>query len=233
MNNFYLSPENGRYYLGTQFTYEDRIYFGTVDTFNSLGFTEVVVQPMPNPTYYTVGNVNDDGTWNATPKPVPDVQASQVANARNNTYTTLQPSDWYVVRNQENGAPIPADWGSYREACRQACNTYVTAIELASSTEQLEAVGSSVFFPPNPDSKGGFAASAVEEESTLHISGSPLQATAVVAGMFVESEGYITKGTKVVSANAITGVVTIDKPLDTSSKEGEFVSVATSWQAFA
>jgi len=233
MNNFYLSPEGGRYYLGTQFTYEDRIYFGTVETFASLGFPEVVVQPMPNPTYYTVGNVNDDGSWNYTAKPVADVQASQSAGARSNTFNTLQPSDWYVVRQQENGTPVPADWGSYRQGCRTACETYVAAIGLASTTEELEAVGSSVYFPPNPDSQGGFAAVAVKGESTLQIHGSPLQATSVLADLYVKAEGYIEPGTKVVSANPITGIVTLDQPVLKSSNEGEFVIVSTSWQVFS
>jgi hypothetical protein len=232
MNNFYLSPEGGRYYLGTQFTYEGRIYFGTVETFAALGFPEVVVQPMPNPTYYTVGNVNDDGSWNYTAKPVVDVQSNQVKQARSNTYSTLQPSDWYVVRQQENGTPVPADWGSYRQGCRVACEDYVAAIELADSTEQLEAVGSTVYFPPSPDSKGGFTATCVKGGNTLHIVGNPLQATAVLPGMFVFAESFVAVGAKVTSVDVLTGVVTIDKTIEASSEEGKSAHVQTSWVAF-
>jgi hypothetical protein len=232
MNNFYLSPENGRYYLGTQFTYEDRIYFGNVETFASLGFTEVIVQPMPDPTYYIVGNVNDDGTWNYTAKPVAEVQASQLATARTNTYNTLQPSDWYVVRQQENGTPIPEDWNSYRQGCRVAYNDYAAAINAADTLDQLEAVGSVVYFPPSPDAKGGFSATVVKNQSTLQIVGNPLQATAVLPGMFAFAEGYVAAGAKVTSVDVLTGTVTLDKANEASSEEGESVSVQTSWVAF-
>jgi hypothetical protein len=232
MNTFYLSPEDDRYYLGGQFTYQGRIYFGNVETFAELGFTEVTVQPMPDSTYYIVGTINDDGSWNYVPRPVPEVKVNQLQQAQGKTYNTLQPSDWYVVRQQENGTPIPENWDSYRQGCRVAYNDYVAAIELADSTEQLEAVGSTVYFPPSPDSKGGFTATCVKGGNTLHIVGNPLQATAVLPGMFVFAEGFVAVGAKVTSVDVLTGVVTIDKTIEANSEEGKSAYVQTSWVAF-
>jgi hypothetical protein len=232
VNNFFLSPENGRYYLGVQFTYEGRIYPGTLASMNALGFTEVIVQPMPDPTFYIVGNVNDDGTWNATAKPVPTVQGTLTQQAQGYTYSTLQPSDWYVVRQQENGTPIPDNWNSYRQGCRVAYNDYAVAISAADTINQLEAVGSQVYFPPSPDSKGGFPATCVQGQSTLQIVGNHLQATAVLPGLFVQAEGYVAAGAKVVSVDVITGVVTLDKANTSSSTNNVSLGVQTSWVAF-
>jgi hypothetical protein len=232
VNNFFLSPENGRYYLGVQFTYEGRIYPGTLTSMNALGFTEVVVQPMPNPTYYVVGNVNDDGTWNSTPRSVPDVKANQLQKAQRNTYNTLQPSDWYVVRQQENGTPIPENWNSYRQGCRVAYDDYAAAINAADTLDQLEAIGSVVYFPPSPDNKGGFSATLAKGQSALQIVGNPLQATAVLPGMFVFAEGFVAVGTKVTSVDVLTGTVTLDKANTASGPENEPVGVQTSWVAF-
>ena len=232
MNNFFLSPENGRYYLGVQFTYQGRIYPGNLASFTELGFTEVIVQPMPDPTFYIVGNVNDDGTWNYTDKPVPEVKTSQTQQAQGNTYNTLLPSDWYVVRQQENGTPIPDDWNSYRQGCRVAYNDYAAAINASDTLDQLEAVGSVVYFPPSPDNKGGFQATVVKGQSTLQIVGNPLQATAVLPGMFAFAEGFVAAGAKVTSVDVLTGTVTLDKANTASGTENEPVGVQTSWIAF-
>jgi hypothetical protein len=152
MNNFYLSPEGDRYYLGTQFTYDGRIYQGTTATFASLGFTEVVVEPMPNPTYYTVGNVNDDGTWNYTAKPLADVQTNLITNSNNTSHSTLAPTDWYVIREVENATPVPTEYTNWRQSVRDAADAYDSLVSAAPDVTTIENdIGSTPVFPPSPD----------------------------------------------------------------------------------
>jgi hypothetical protein len=152
VNNFFLSPENGRYYLGVQFTYEGRIYPGNLASMNELGFVEVIVQPMPDPTFYVVGNVNDDGTWNYTDKPVPEVKVNLIDTAKGNTLNTLATSDWYVTRLTETSDPIPTDWAGYRGGVRDAFDSYEAAVTASTTLNELETVGTTVSFPQAPGS---------------------------------------------------------------------------------
>ena len=152
MNNFYLSPEGGRYFLGTQFTYDGRIYTGTVDTFAALGFTEVVVEPMPNPTYYTVSTVNDNGTWNYTVKPLADVQENLITNSNNNANITLQPTDWYVIREVENATPVPTAYTNWRQSVRDAADAYDSLVSAAPDVATIENdIGANPLFPIPPN----------------------------------------------------------------------------------
>jgi len=152
VNNFFLSPENGRYYLGVQFTYQGRIYPGNLASFTELSFTEIIVQPMPDPTFYVVGNVNDDGTWNYTDKPVPEVKVNLIDSAKGTTLTTLSASDWYVTRLTETSDPIPTDWAGYRGGVRDAFDTYEAAVTASTTLNDLETVGTTVSFPQAPGS---------------------------------------------------------------------------------
>jgi len=55
-------------------------------------------------------------------------------------YSLLQPNDWYVVRNQEAGTAIPADWTTYRAAVRTAAADMVDKINACTTVDGLAAL---------------------------------------------------------------------------------------------
>ena len=69
----------------------------------------------------------------------------------------LAPSDWRIVKAQELGETVPAEWTTYRAAVRSACNTRQTEIdacadvaalkELLFGNEQIEQDGEMVANP--------------------------------------------------------------------------------------
>lgn len=222
MNNFYLSPENGRYYLGVQFTYEGRIYPGTLASFTELGFTEVIVQPMPDPTFYVVGNVNDDGTWNYTDKLVPEVKVNLIDSAKGNTWGTLATSDWYVTRLTETSDPIPTDWAGYRGGVRDAFDTYEAAVTASTTLNDLVNVGATVSFPPAPGSGPvSVYVSATAGSDLLTVLGTPdglggyialteLQYSQFVVGQVANAFGYLQTGTLITEVLPVASQIRID-----------------------
>lgn len=154
MNNFYLSPEGDRYYLGTQFTYEGRIYYGNEETFDLLGFTEVVVDPEPNPLYYNIYGVNDDGSWEYEPKNLDEVKTTLIADSSNFAVSTLSATDWYVIRESETGTPVPVAYTNYRQGVRDSNDLYTSLVSSAADMAALQEVGPTPVFPPDPSSAG-------------------------------------------------------------------------------
>ena len=228
MNNFFLSPENGRYYLGVQFTYQGRIYPGNLASFNELGFTEVIVQPMPDPTFYVVGNVNDDGTWNYTDKPVPEVKTNLIDSAKGTTLTTLSASDWYVTRLTETSDPIPTDWAGYRGGVRTAFDSYEAAVTASTTLNDLETVGATVSFPQAPG--GGPITVGVTStlgSNLLTVLGTPdgqggyttlteTQYSQFVVGQVANAVGKIKTGTLITEVLPVAGQLRIEDAAEIS-----------------
>jgi hypothetical protein len=68
--------------------------------------------------------------------------------------TLLQPSDWLVIREADNGTAMDADTKALRQEIRLATGTKVTAIESTADTEALAAyITSSDYsqWPPYPE----------------------------------------------------------------------------------
>ena len=68
--------------------------------------------------------------------------------------TLLQPSDWLVIREADNGTAMDADTKALRQEIRLATGTKVTAIEATADTEALAAyITSSDYsqWPPYPE----------------------------------------------------------------------------------
>ena len=77
----------------------------------AVGITEV-----PDPIAY-------DGRfyWDAgLPKDLDDLKTEWDRRVNEIAYSLLSPSDWMVVRKQEIGTEIPAEWSTYRAAVRSA-----------------------------------------------------------------------------------------------------------------
>jgi hypothetical protein len=63
----------------------------------------------------------------------------------------LQSSDWLIIRKQEIGTDVPADWSSYREAVRTTTQLAITDMEATTDIEAFIASVTSVQWPISPD----------------------------------------------------------------------------------
>ena len=148
---FYLDQETRkRYRIGTPFTYGDVNYTYTGashNTFMSLGFVQVIVEPAPDPAFYVVNSpCNDDGSWTYSERELADVQQSfctqQVQAAQDN----LKSSDYLFARAAENttrageASPVPAEVMTQREAVRLTCKANCALIMSAADIAALEAM---------------------------------------------------------------------------------------------
>jgi hypothetical protein len=61
-------------------------------------------------------------------------------------YTILQPTDWYVVRQVENGTEIPANWNTWRQVIRQEANEKNTRIAACTTLQELLAYTTTTAF---------------------------------------------------------------------------------------
>ena len=64
-------------------------------------------------------------TWVLT---LAELKEQQINNFKHRIGAELAKTDWYVIRNQETGAAIPADITSAREALRDQCDTVESEI---------------------------------------------------------------------------------------------------------
>ena len=55
-------------------------------------------------------------------------------------YGLLQPNDWLVVRNQEAGTAIPADWTTFRTNVRSTAADMKTKIDAVTTVDELAAL---------------------------------------------------------------------------------------------
>ena len=58
----------------------------------------------------------------------------------NQAYGLLQPNDWYVVREQEAGTAIPADWTTFRSGVRSTAADMQSKINAVTTVDQLAAL---------------------------------------------------------------------------------------------
>lgn len=66
-----------------------------------------------------------DKTWIQT---LAELKERQINNFKHSTGIKLQETDWYIIRNQETGAAIPADITSARQALRDQADTVESEI---------------------------------------------------------------------------------------------------------
>jgi len=132
------------------------------DELEAIGIYEVVVDNsnFKNPSYYINTNQSFDfandvvtasyGT--ATPKNLDDTTDPDTGNVThglkwnhnqviiNQAYGLLQPNDWYVVREQEAGTPIPADWSTFRADVRSTAADMESKINACTTVDELAAL---------------------------------------------------------------------------------------------
>ncbi len=64
--------------------------------------------------------------------------------------TLLSPTDWLVVRELDNGTPVPDAWKTWRQAVREASELKVSAIEQTADSEELAAYITGADYPAWP-----------------------------------------------------------------------------------
>jgi hypothetical protein len=77
-----------------------------------------------------------------------------VQQTRTTAGTLLNPSDWLVIREQDNGIPVPPEWRTWREVVRLAAGSKVYEIEQTVDTPALAAYVTSQDYsswPPDPN----------------------------------------------------------------------------------
>lgn len=148
---FYLDQETRkRYRIGTPFNYGDFNYTpqgANHNTFMSLGFVQVIEEPMPSGDFYIVNSpCNDDGSWTYSERDLAGVQErycrQQVQAAQDN----LKSSDYLFARAAENttrageATPVPAEVMTQRETVRLTCKANCALIMSAADIAALEAM---------------------------------------------------------------------------------------------
>lgn len=132
------------------------------DELEAIGIYEVVVDDsnFKNPSYYINTNQSFDfandvvtasyGT--ATPKNLDDTTDPDTGEVThglkwnhdqviiNQAYGLLQPNDWYVVREQEAGTAIPADWSTFRTDVRSTAADMQSKIDACTTVDELAAL---------------------------------------------------------------------------------------------
>ena len=132
------------------------------DELEAIGIYEVVVDNsnFKNPSYY----INTDQSFDfdndvvtasygtATPKNLDDTTDPDTGDVThglkwnhnqviiNQAYGLLQPNDWYVVREQEAGTPIPADWSTFRTDVRSTAADMQSKINACTTVDELAAL---------------------------------------------------------------------------------------------
>jgi hypothetical protein len=86
--------------------------------------------------YYYGWNSDGDALL---PKPLADLKASKVSQAKSQSASALAPTDWYVTRKSETNTAIPSGITAYRTAVRANYTTLKTAINNASDIAGLQA----------------------------------------------------------------------------------------------
>ena len=132
------------------------------DELEAIGIYEVVVDNsnFKDPSYYINTNQSFDfandvvtasyGT--ATPKNLDDTTDPDTGDVThglkwnhnqviiNQAYGLLQPNDWYVVREQEAGTAIPADWSTFRTDVRSTAADMQSKIDACTTVDELAAL---------------------------------------------------------------------------------------------
>ena len=120
----------------------------------AIGIVELPDYPRPDDRFFFVSQ-NPDGSWASIPKDLAGLKTTWAAQIRQTAWTLLMPSDWMVVRKQEDGTAIPQEWTDYRAAVRTAAQTAVSNLEAASDIDAFISSVTSVQWPVSPGQQPG------------------------------------------------------------------------------
>ena len=123
--------EDPSYYINTDetFTYYDSVAVGGTTYTNTVVGAYGVATPQS-----LDDTTNPDGTV------TPGLKSNAVTTQQQQAYGILQPSDWYVVRQQENGTAVPTNWNTWRQSIRTTCENQITMINACTTVPELQAL---------------------------------------------------------------------------------------------
>jgi len=119
----------------------------------AIGIIDVTEQPRPDDRFYFVSGPDDNGDYTAIPKDLDVLKKYWAENFKQMAWTMLVGSDWMIVRKQEDGTAVPAEWTSYRESVRTTCALAISDMEATTDIEDFIASVSAVQWPRSPDSQ--------------------------------------------------------------------------------
>ena len=126
------------------------LYLSTPEEKQAIG-----IQEQPNPPTWDqrfAWGYREDGTliW----KNHDELVKQWVQQTRTTAGTLLNPSDWLVIREQDNGIPVSSEWRTWRETVRLASGSKVYEIEQTVDSPALAAYVTSQDYsswPPDPN----------------------------------------------------------------------------------
>ena len=157
---FYNAQYNQYIQEGTQFTLGDVTYppqwlnQSTPEQKAEIGLVEVVATNSPaDATYYWVSETLNGAelTYTNTPKDLDTVKENAISQVNNTAYSLLFPSDWMVVKAVETQGTVPTDWNTYRADVRFTANTTRTAVEAATTVDEVANTMSNINWPHDPN----------------------------------------------------------------------------------
>ena len=142
---FYLDPQtNTRYQLNRPFTYNSIQYTragATHETFQSLGFTQVVVGARPDDRFYIVSGPDNAGQYSATPRDVVQLKASYIIEAKRQAYQILSRTDWMIIKGIEvQTFAVSPEVSVFRQTVRNLSDVRCNMITATTNVEELKAV---------------------------------------------------------------------------------------------
>lgn len=144
-----LSPDRAFTHDGIQYP-ANWLRLSTLEEKEAIGITEVPDPPTYDQRFYW--GYDQDGQL--IPKDHAQLCEQWVNQTRQTANTLLQPTDWMVVREIDNGTAMSADWKVWREDVRLATNAKVLSIGETTDTAELAAYITGTEYsawPANPD----------------------------------------------------------------------------------
>ena len=163
--SFWLDSTDKRYYPGIKFSYGDINYTAagaTAETFTSLGFTEVLIQPRPDDRFYWVSGPDNKGQYQAIPRDLDDstdpdtggvtqgLKTQWKLQDKQQVNSLLSSSDWMVTRKAETNIDMKPEWEQYRSAIRTTGSIRRDQINDVKTLAELEALVTNQALIPDP-----------------------------------------------------------------------------------
>jgi hypothetical protein len=112
----------------------------------AIGITEVPDPPVYDQRFYW----GYDQEGELIPKDHGQLVEQWVQQTKTTAFTLMQPTDWYFVREQDNGTPVPIEIKDERQLVRDASKEKVSAIEATVDTNELAAYITGPDYPSWP-----------------------------------------------------------------------------------
>lgn len=93
--------------------------------------------------------VNDTNDPTKTINDITKIKSQRKEQIKKEAYSRLKAYDWYVIRKQEEGIPIPDPVSQYRSDVRETEDSASSAVENATTVEEVRSVD--LNWPSEPD----------------------------------------------------------------------------------